>query len=562
MSVATFSRFVLKRLLALAIQPALYATLLLIAIEAAFFLEEGSPWRRYAGYAWLLSAGFMLIVPWIYGVAPFFQRSFWQMPNRIWYLLAFFLPALAMVIGIDGYRLQQFNCEAPQQIAGALKALRTENSLGLFSLGYLGVYPMRGYLPMCWTTLALGPSLLALRLGYGLFYFGTYIAFLSGTLRFLKRLKTPEAPLLSAFAGMMVSLAIYPLVFSRTFEQCMLPIAVTMLFLAGLLHFFARNSFVTGFWVIWTFGFLPYCYTPALATWGLGLLVLLYLIIWHRAYGMVLAAVYGLCALGIAIRIQAVGELLKWKFHLGDEAGPWEHFTPFDWFWRFCYAFNSYAGGDRSLVPAPLAIGLLAALYLSWRARDIRLPLVFLWSLATVAAAISFKGWCWAPPEFDLQRAMVILPFLSLGVVLFGVLYAGHVLEMASTRRVATFLIVFSLLFMVVKSAPVPFLKRTIDSSGEIPTDIEEALATIFTVDIAHHPIKRIYVVPPLDQPVEWGLVYLSPDTEIIRTAPPTGEKIPGTYILSYRSQDPGTRGWSEELPSFQRRPYLEIHEE
>ena len=436
--------------------------------------------------------------------------------------------------------------------------------MGVFDLGYLRFYPQRQFLLASWPTCLFGPSIVALRMGYGLFYLTGYLSFLAAVRCYLEHERSPESLLLSSYAGVTISLATLPLLYARSFEQASIPLAATMFFLAGLLFFLSKPSFLTTFWVIWSFGFLPYCYTPALATWVIGVFLLLYLIIWNRQYRLGFALVYGIVTAVITYLMQR-REFLNCKLHLGDPTGVWENFTWFDWAWRYAYGFYAMVGNSQALIPAPLVIGTLVALYLCNRHRDWRFFLVCLWACVTVAAAISCRGWSWAQPEFDIHRAMEVLPFLSVGIVLSVVRYAAPYFYSPRSHRLANMAIICSLVFMLVEAVPLPFLKRNADPTGETPSDWEEAVQLIATLDTTpnHAPLKNLYLIPPMDLPLEWGLVYFNPGVNVVRGNPPTGEKIPGNYLLIYLSKNPNDRSnWRHDVPSLYPRPYMKIEEE
>ena len=76
--------------------------LALTAVEAAYFLPEYSPWRRLAAQFWLVTSVTMLVTAWGHAFTPFLDRSFWGSPHRIWYLIAFFLPPILILVDGGG----------------------------------------------------------------------------------------------------------------------------------------------------------------------------------------------------------------------------------------------------------------------------------------------------------------------------------------------------------------------------------------------------------------------------------------------------------------------------
>ena len=118
-----------------------------------------------------------------------------------------------------------------------------------------------------------------------------------------------------------------------------------------------------------------------------------------------------------------------------------------------------------------------------------------------------------------------------------------------------------SIVYMIVTGIQIPFIEQPFLPYG-VCWDFQEALADINRVNFnpALPKPRRIYVVPPLA--IDGTLfTYFDPAVTVIPTAPPTGEKIPGTYIFSYINPK-GNRDWDEIVPSRHPRPVVKMEME
>lgn len=533
----------------------------LIAVEGGHFLDEGSSWKKYAALFWLgLSVGF-LISTWGYVLSPFLDRRFWASRHSTWYVAAALVPASLIFLDIGGVTFNRLDGETTIQLANALDLLRHQASMGIFDMAFLaGSYPDRQYALACLPTYFFGPGMIAYRIGYALLYLGAYGSFLAAIRAYLQNRNAPEPLLLTSYAGMMVALAIYPLIAARLFEQLIMPLTVTMYSLAGLLFFSIKKSPYMAFWITWTFGFIPYCYSAALASWGLVFILLFYLAFQPGYRVMIVALIYGVAALACSIWMQYQHGVLEGKLMVG--VAPEEHFTHYDWMWRFIGGARAVAGTDESIIPQPLVLSLLMAIYLSWRHREYRFFAICGWALATIVAALSFQGFCWRTPAADVSRSMAILPVLSLGVVLCLAFQAREWFDSVVARKIVIIGLIVSMIFMIGNSVTIPLLRRQIrDNPVEFPTDFDEGgylLASIIHTP-GLPPIQRVYLVPPLDFPLEDCLDYFAPGAHSFRGLPPPDDHTPGTYIISYRSTNPDDRNWAPDVPDHNPRPYLQV---
>jgi hypothetical protein len=231
--------------------------------------------------------------------------------------------------------------------------------------------------------------------------------------------------------------------------------------------------------------------------------------------------------------------------------------------WRYLRGFRALVNDEYSLIPPPLTLAIFAVLLLCWRRREYRFPLVCLWCAAITACSLTFLGSAMRSPAYDVQRALIILPPLTLGVVFLLRSYLSEIYSQPALREAVTAILCICMIYMVYTSISVPLMVRTYFDVNYMK-DNEEALVDINAL-IASHPAelpKRIYLVPPLNFDPEPTMHYLLPGVEIIRGNPPAGKKIPGTYIFSYRSGDTHDDVSNEDVPSWNPRPRLKLEKE
>jgi hypothetical protein len=533
----------------------------LFAVEAAFFLGDASPWKRYAGLFWVGASAAIILSTWCYAFLPFFDAGFRGQRHRAWYLVAFLLPPLLILLDGGGIKFTHVDAEGLQQLAAGVKLLRTDPCVGVYKLGYFA-YMARQYVLNALPTFFLGPSLWADRIGTSMFFIGSYLFFLAALATYFQRKGTPEPLLFSSFCGIIVAFNQFTLLNARKFEQTAMPVAVTLFFLAALLLFLSRPAPLSYLWLAWSVGFFAECYTPALGMWGLAMVVLVYLAIRFRKWILLPLVAYGAASLFIAYEIvkrQDSGSI-GIKFTLGTMG---RGLNSTDWVLRYLYGLHSVVGPEYPLLPVPLTLAIMAALCLSWRSREYRYPAICLWALAVVGASLTFQGSNVNIPRHDIHRAMIIIPPLALGTVLLGLRYLAEEPGDGGRFRAARVYLRLSMVYMVLTGVSVVFLMRTFLSINR-PDDEDEAFDKIYAVIRTQGAaqMKRIYIVPPLDLDIEYGLQYFCPDAVVVRQAPPEGEKLPGTWVLAFLRTKPDERLQDDYVHSQNPRPYLKMERE
>lgn len=538
----------------------LVGAFILFGIEATEICPEESVLRAMAGSAWLLISGLILITAFFRTLLPFIESTFWSAQDRNWYLVAYFLPVILVLFDIDGVTYTMINTESTQQIGDILALVHERSDCGIFSMAFLGgAYPARQYLLAALPTLLFGKGLVTLRIGYGALYLIGYLSFLSALRAYLKNMNSAYPELISSFAAMMIALGNYPLLFARIFEQTIVPLSLTLFFLAGLLFFLVRPSPFPALCIMWSLGLMPYSYTPSLAFWTLAMILLAYFCRpYTKTRTAILSAsmVYGLVTLTTSLFMRRTNSNLTQFLAVGTDT----KLNASDWLYRFLDGLDATFGFGDSLIPAPLVFGCLIILYISLRQRDYRFLLLISWAVASLIAALAMSGFCWRPPIYDVHRAMIILPPISAAFALY---LAGYWPRFVTTQNEALVRVplILSLVLMILGAIYLPFFYRFPRPFIPGPvTDTEEA--TLLVIRDASPNPKRLYLIPPFDCRLEDTFRYFSPDTEIIRDTPPPGDHQPGSYSLSYITNDPVAHDWNASTHHSQPRPYLQIKPE
>jgi hypothetical protein len=532
--------------------------LALFFVEFSYFAPEESRVQTVAAWTWFLCSDAILAWAFIYAVRPFFARGFWSSRDIGWYLAAYFVPIGLLLVGITGYRFTQINDEGLQEIVSALYVMGHFKDLGLFKLGFLG-YPARQFLLAAEPTVIFGRNLVDLRLGFGGLYLISYLAFLTAVWRYLVARAVVRPMLVASLAAVSISLGNYALLYARLFEQTMVPLTFSLLFMAGILVFLERPGRVASLWMAWTLGQMAYSYTPSLAVWSLGVLLLVYMGWAHfKSLRAVFAeiVIYGTVALSISVHILERDKILDQRLVVGEFAT----LTVNDWVHRIGAGFHAVLGLEESVLPPPLLLGIIFVLFHSLKKKEFRVLLICLWATACIVASLVFRGYCWRLPEFDVHRSMIILPPLSLALVMYLAANKEALLN-ERNERVVGGLMACGVVMMLLSSVYLPLLHRTPRAFDPwAQTDTEEA--TMLVIEHALPGAKTVYIAPGIDNALKETLGYFSPDTVTVNETPPAGEHERNVYVITYLSNDPASRFQDLFSQHLSARPFLQIKPE
>lgn len=529
-----------------------FIIVVLFAVEAGCFLPSNSPWRRLAGCSWLTISMLILVSAWLYSLKPFCERNFWRDPHRLWFILAFAAPICIAYVDITGIFLSIIDGEGIAGMNDAHDQMINDNAFGIYQIAYWR-YSSRQYLINYQPTYWFGPSLIALRVGMTMCTLGGVMFFMTSLRTYLKAKDSPLPTLLAAFAGSVVCLGYFAMTYIRKFDTCNAPLGVMLFFLAALLLYEKRPTPWTYLCVFWGFGYFPYSYTPALAGWAISLVVLGYFI-YKKRFSLIPVILYGIVAFLVAGYITR--DVVHDKFRLGPSG-----MVLSDWIWRWFQAVTCLGSAKESLVPAPLNLVVFAALYLSLIRRHMAFPFVLCWGLATTLVAFTISGYNFDLPYFHTEKALIILPVYALGSILILSKYLSEQRSQKGAQTVAQVFFCSSIIYMIATGIQVPFMEQRFLPYGDC-WNFQELLADINNVNFNPTLPKpvRIYVVPPLV--IDDTLFrYFDPTATVIDSAPPPGEKIPGTYIFSYINPK-GDRYWDPIIPSRHPRPYIKMEME
>jgi hypothetical protein len=533
-------------------------SLLLCCVEGSWFFPELSTQRMVAAWLWVAFSSAVECWVLVSCLAPFLRPGFWRTRDLPWFLAALFLPVGLVLFGVTGWSFTMINSEASQEVQSGYFFFTKFRDLGLFKMGFLG-YPTRLYLVAALPSFLWGKSLFTLRMGYGALYVLGYVSFVQGTWRYLESRNAPRPMLVASLTGTLVALGSYPLLFARTFEQTTVPLSLTFLFLGGLLLLLSRPGPLPALWAAWALGFMPFSYTPAYGAWVFAMALLVCLVISRSTRQRLPVAV---CLIYGAVAFAASMALLVHENSLAVKAkiGGFDNLVFMDWLTRMSSGLHSTIGLEESLVPAPLLLGIVFVLVHASKRRDFRIAWICAWAAGSVVISLALKGYCWRRPDFDIQRAMFILPVLSLAV---GVYLSENWSRLSSGGEDSLLrgMVVSAILVMILNSAYLPFIRRAPrDYDPPIVTDDEES--TMLVLNSAGPNPKTIYLQPPLDCDLDDNLRYFRPDATVVRSDPPDGEHTPGNYVISFINKDSATRIADDLVWHRNRRPFLQIRPE
>ncbi len=397
---------------------------LLIGLETLAYLK-GGPFLWVAARLWaLMGLGFLVLA--ILEIARSVAGAVRE--RSMVSLVMVLLVGLTTLWGIGGVDHVQLQHEAPQEVTRGLNALGTP-SWSYTEARHLG-YPDRQYLIVAVPSLVFGRGLLALRLGFALAFFLGVLLFWSGSRALWE--EYPRGHEAAALAALAVVAFPYAVKHLHWYEQTTLPLAFTLAATGWLMITLSRPSVVNWLGVAWIGALLGTSYTPALGSWGLLLVVLLWLSgrAWRNGEPST-----GLNLLVVAIVVTGFGALsFLTRTDLVREHGDVVRPDPIE---SIIEAFSIFfLSSPTAFFPVVLILPMLTILVLGLVGR-LGLPglAVSWWTVGIVVTGIGFAGYAVSGPDFAMHRAQVVIPPL--------LLLAGwpilHLKAARSTTRLARF---------------------------------------------------------------------------------------------------------------------------
>ena len=303
------------------------------------------------------------------------------------------------------------NHEATQEIGAGMDALALPD-LGYTGTGFIG-YPVRQYLLAAGPTVLLGRSLTALRLGFALPFFWGVLVCWAGLRVALGRI--PQASSLATLT--VLAFFTFPFLpeFARMYEQNTIPFSLTALATGWFLLAEEEPRPLRLMALAWVGCMLGTSYTPSLATLGL-----LAVVIIGKAV--------------TALRDRHVGTAIAWATVLvpplvftamtvtNREDLRFDHVGGANLDGVFSALQKAFAlvflGEPRFFVSPllllPIAVYLLVALFFG---AGLRHAVTAWWVVATVAIAVTVRGYATPPPAYAIHRALIIIPPLMVGML-------------------------------------------------------------------------------------------------------------------------------------------------
>jgi hypothetical protein len=308
--------------------------------------------------------------------------------------------------------------DATQQAAAGLNSFFTKN-FNYTGKAFLG-YPNRQYLLIALPALFFGRSIATLHIGFALPFIIGILTMYSGLRGWLDK---------KGINGSYAVIAVYAIFAFRfvteyyiNFEQAILPISLTMILIGLFLRLLCRPDAAGVFCIAWIGGLCSNCYTPALATLGLLLLLMglfsVTLILAPRRLPFLLEnrkqTTYILIMAIVNILIFYMATLLGVRADRVTRLREGIHYSSviYKSILNFLTDKNAIFMGFMGLL---VIVYLVAALSLRLKVYDL---LISLWVLGVFVATNLLEGYTTYAEAAVMQRALVVIPVLIAGMFL------------------------------------------------------------------------------------------------------------------------------------------------
>jgi hypothetical protein len=370
---------------------------LIVAIVAADILANFLAIAGAVGTVlWLLSYIYVILFAGV-AVRDIFRSSLESAAPYALFMIALYVSITVANVG----NLRSFSSETAIEIGCTVHYLNLGGSLGFHQTCLFG-YPMRQFLLPVLPSLLLGPSLIHLNMGGGVYFLLGTVIFAGGVARTL-----PSPYAANVIAALLLSVFLHLYWWNHfflVFEQSIFPLSFALV-LGGLFLYYSnpgqrRRAWpLVGIVLLWLIG----SYTPSLAVYGLALAGLVYVAVTQRAERMPALSLIALSAASLWVSLGYRQDL---------KVAPGSNFASISDLWagleHLVYQNHGVPWSSPFLVfPLVLAVALTLIGVFG------RLALVVgLWVVAVFVFAIMSHGYAGNVLEFRLHRAIVAVPVL------------------------------------------------------------------------------------------------------------------------------------------------------
>ncbi len=419
----------------------LWISLLISSVASIFIFDlltlYNESFGNFGVYAWILS--YCLI-------GAFAMRSLLKILKYIIEHQTYFSLVLLMIIVIiivmHAFNINNGSLESTQQIGCTIEQLTKNADKGFRQYCFIG-YPTRQYLIPALPTFIFGRSYSAINMGYAIYSLVGVVIFTSGLLIFLKKkIDAEKADIATAFG---LASLLHLFFFSHIlmmFEQSIFPLALGLSAAGLVLEYCVHKK---GDYLIASsimLFHLIFAYTPALALYGLGVVVFLYFMVHpktprrHRLFLLFVTSA-SLLSMYLSMRFRVDTQ------HMGEESQSMfsiKNLIDFlrDFILRHDVIYSTWSFHIVFLMSIILSVIALLDFRKS-RKDGWKVFVIMVWIVITICYGAFVRGYVPRNPAFEIHRSLVVIPVLIPLVLYLLLPFLKHI----STKFLYILLIVF-----------------------------------------------------------------------------------------------------------------------
>lgn len=331
--------------------------------------------------------------------------------------LIFLIIALLSVLG--KVNITEINPDATQQMAAGIDSFK-EADWNYTGKAFLG-YPNRQYILGAIPAAILGRSIFTLQLGFAYPFLLGLICMYFGVRKWAETfggdIKLSIIPIFS--------IVTFPFIteYYLNFEQAIFPVSFTMIILGLFLIFICKPNLLSLFAISWFGSLLSNCYTPALAS--LGLLVIFLIVTSYMFYkksdylpskainSLKISKLLGVTVFNIIIFLFATLLSQRQDRITQTRQDADVISTAYNSIYSFVTDKDAVFMGMFGIV---ILIYLIAGLSLRLKSKDF---IVSIWALGVFVATYLLKGYTSYQPAWIMQRALIVIPVLLIGIIIY-----------------------------------------------------------------------------------------------------------------------------------------------